>query len=238
MPNPQNHTLDDLMAQAKTVRNAMDMPGVPNDEKEIYRQTLQKINDRIAELQQQSKTPMSAANTRDIDLVITTYPEKHIAQWRKADSLTTPPEPKLRTIIGRTITPGGEKTDTSLNATSIKAPHQPNAHNPTITITWEDGYSVTVTEAECTSRFTSTFRDLCNLKVVASGKYAKMWRWNTAWRAAGFLCAMRHFNFGIIPGTLQELEYLRPTNTQKEAFTHILAKAIEQAQSEECSTKS
>ena len=167
-------------------------------------------------MQAQQQTPVSASNPFQpagyTPAQNTT--QNHIAQ---------------HTLKARVINPAGATTSQEIAATSVMPTQQINIHNPSITINWEDGYSLTVTESECLSRFGTTFRDLCNLKVVAKGDFHKMWRWSTAWRCAGFLGALRHFNCGKIPADLYELGYKRPTDLQKRSFSCIHEKAIQQA---------
>lgn len=238
MPTNKQHTLDDLHAQADAVRRALAIPGVPEDEKNIYRQTLEKINAKITEMQD-----TSAVHTQQAPTTVRMQPGGYRNEFpeptpepliNQRDPLLTAQKKATETPI-RIITPGGNKINMHAGSngpyigSSIEAAKDSELYNPSITITWTDGYSLTVTESECASRFRTTFRDCMSLKCISEGKICKMWRWDTPWRCAGFLRALGQFNQDQIPHDIRQLDYPRPTELQKQVFTHIFHKATEMA---------
>lgn len=233
MPTNKQHTLDDLHAQADAVRRALAIPGVPEDEKNIYRQTLEKINAKITEMQ-----GTSAVHTQQAPTTV----KMHLREFQDQvlEPITNQPTPfftaqKSTETPVRIITPGGNKINMNAGSngpsigSSIEAAKDSELYNPSITITWTDGYSLTVTESECASRFRTTFRDCMSLKCVSEGQLHKMWRWDTPWRCAGFLRALGQFNQDQIPHDIRQLDYPRPTEAQKQVFSLIFHKATEMA---------
>ncbi len=126
----------------------------------------------------------------------------------------------------RTILAGGFTATEQPITSSIEIAANSDKHNPSITITWSDGYQLTVDETAATSRFKSTFRDCLSLKCVAEGRTVRMWRWDTPWRVAGFYRALIAF-WDNKPPTLQDLGISRPSDRQREVFELITQKAME-----------
>lgn len=96
-------------------------------------------------------------------------------------------------------------------------------HNPRISISWADGYRLTVDETAATGRFKTTLRDCVALRCVAEGRLAKMWRWDTPWRCTGFYQALTEF-WGKEP-SMKELGISHPTDKQREVFALIQEKS-------------
>jgi hypothetical protein len=105
---------------------------------------------------------------------------------------------------------------------TIQADHNSDPYNPAITITWADGYTLTVTETDARNRFATTFRDTCALRLVQEGRYQAMWRWSSPWRALGFYQALTAFR-GTTP-TLRDLDITRPSAVTATVFDHITQK--------------
>lgn len=119
---------------------------------------------------------------------------------------------------------GFAQTDQPITA-QIELVNNSNKHNPAITITWTDGYTLTVDETDATGRFKSTLRDTLTLKCVNEDRYARMWRWNTPWRASGFYKALTALRDGI-PPSLKDLGFAHPSERQKSVFALITEKAL------------
>lgn len=136
-----------------------------------------------------------------------------------------PPGPAKRsTTAARTVLAGNFSRAEQPISSSIEVLADAGAYNPQVKITCADGYSLTVDEAAARSRFGTTFRDTCTLKVVAQGRFNKMWRWDTPWRCAGFYQALTAF-YDQKPPSLQELGIARPTELHKAVFLLIAEKS-------------
>lgn len=136
---------------------------------------------------------------------------------------TSNPKPATsRTIHAGNQTPVNSKQPMSA---TIQADHSTNPHNPTVTITWADGYTYTGDETAIRGRFTTTFRDTLGLRLVQAGRYSAMWRWSSPWRAAGFYQALTHL-IGGAP-TIHELGITRPNELTRTVFQHIAEKALQ-----------
>lgn len=150
-------------------------------------------------------------------------PAKPAPSIQKQPNAQSQKEPKP--FQSRTIIAGGfESTDGPITSKIAQANGSQN-HNPTITITWSDGYELTLDETDATNRFKSTLRDAVALQCVQKNRIEKMWRWSTPWRTVGFYQALTSF-FGRQP-TLQDLGIQRPTEAQKAVFEAVFQKANE-----------
>lgn len=130
-------------------------------------------------------------------------------------------EPTLRVIHA------GEQQPVSTDQTAhLAAPHDTDPYNPSITITWPDGYTITVTETEARGRFTTTLRDTTALRLVQQRRFSHMWRWSSPWRAVGYYRALITFHHGQ-PPTLRDLGIQRPNDITLTAFAHIVEKAMQ-----------
>lgn len=220
MPTP-NHTLEDLQAQLQTVRKAMATPGLPADEKLIYEATLQKIQLAIGQKLN------AKANQPEFNEEAKMRPGGYRNEFPQEFPTRQPNTNPAPTVTPtRIITPGSNKANAMMApGVDLEFNNESTKHNPIINIRWADGYSISVTESECLSRFRTTFRDCMALKCVSKSNYDKIWRWDTPWRSAGFLQALGQFNQGQIPSDLRQLEYSRPTEAQRSVFALILEKA-------------
>lgn len=107
----------------------------------------------------------------------------------------------------------------------IEVEHNTDPHNPRITITWSDHYTITVDETAARSNFTNRMRDTCALKCVARyNRFEKIWKYYAPWRAAGFYQALTWFWDGK-PPALTQIGITRPTETYKKIFALITADA-------------
>lgn len=128
------------------------------------------------------------------------------------------------TISARIIHAGNQTPVTSAGLpATIQAEHDTDPYNPRITITWPDGYTITVNETEARSRFTSTLRDTTALRLVQQGRFEAMWRWSSPWRAAGYYQALTALRGGQ-PPTLRDLGINRPNDLTKTVFEKITTK--------------
>lgn len=204
---PNNFTIDDLQAQRSDVIKAMNLPGIPTEEMAIYKRTLGSIDALIAE--KKESAPSGNRITRDFS----SKPNSHI----------TPPSGRIPTHLSRTILAGNMTPQKEPMSSSIEFANNSDEHNPTLTVSFSDGYTITVTEAEASSRFKTTLRDSAALRCVSENRFDKMWRWDTPWRCAGFYQALTKF-WGE-PPTLQQLGISRPSEATKAVFALVAEKA-------------
>lgn len=198
-----NHnTLDDLRSQRATVLTALNIPGIPADEMEIYKGTLRKLDALIAQ-HMDTSNPGNQQTSQNVQ-----QPKRvtFSQSGSNGESAT-----KTRTVFA-----GGHAHTESPITSRIGPANNSDKFNPSITITWSDGYQVTVDETAATGRFKSTFRDTLGLKCVSERRFKKMWRWDTPWRASGFYQALISLR-GEAP-TLKDLGYAHPSALQREVF--------------------
>lgn len=119
-----------------------------------------------------------------------------------------------------------EKRQTVENesGSAIRAVIDRDPHNPTISIKWDDGYSLQVDESACKSRFISTLRDSANLECMDQERFDRIWRWNSPWRAVGFYKGLIYF-WGKAP-SLHQLNITRPSERLKKVFPMVYDKAV------------
>lgn len=202
------HTLEDLREQKRAVLTALGIPGLPADEEAIYRETIASIDAEINALNR-SGAAQAARPTRPTP------------QAPKQGQHAAPSQ----AFQSRTIIAGGFESTAEPITSKIAQANGSQKHNPTITITWSDGYELTLDETDATNRFRSTLRDAVALQCVQKNRIEKMWRWSTPWRTVGFYQALTSF-FGRQP-TLQDLGIQRPTEAQKAVFEAIFQKSTE-----------
>lgn len=228
-----------MQAQISQLEQTLQLPGVPQDERAIYTDTIRRIQAEISARQTQNEatkqnTPPPIPSPKPSPLEggkggeqhtanpqqITINPSENYIIQQKTDQAIQKP---TRTIHAGNQTPvpsGGAITAT------IQAAHDSDPYNPSITITWADGYTITVDETAARSRFTSTLRDTFNLRHARDGRYHLIWRWSSPWRALGFYQALTAFRGGN-PPTLRDLDITRPNNLTTDIFNTIAQKAAE-----------
>jgi len=216
------HTLDDLIAQRKTILEAMSLPNIPADELEIYQDTLASIEAQISAI----RSTNSPQNSRPENERTKPQSPEFTARTGAGSILAGNTGNAMgQGIPSRTINAGGHAQTTQPITSKIELANDSDRFNPTIIITWSDGYSLPVDETAATGRFKSTLRDTLALKCVSEGRLAKMWRWDTPWRCAGFYKAITAMREGI-PPTLKELGYTHPSEMQRTVFGLITEHAL------------
>lgn len=245
MPQPK-YSIEEMQAQIAQLTGTMMLPGVPDDEKAIYRATIQRIQAQIAA----QRGPATQLPQKPTPEPIKHSAPPHAKPWppssqgmeeaieREEAMINQHREPKpeatspsigggrgeARDIITpRIIAPAAIPRDRRLDAT-IEADHNADPYNPVITIRWDDGYHFTGDETAIRGRFTSTLRDTIELKYSQERKFEKIWRWDTPWRCAGFYKALIHFN-PEAPPTLADLGFTRPGDITRIVFDLVTAAA-------------
>ena len=233
MSKQPQYTIAEMEQQIRQLEQTIQLPGVPAEEIEIYRDTIERIRKQI---QQRQSQPADAGL-------------RPVAQPPQPKLVTNPADAQIRPIDHHTQPPhvphpfgggagGGVDTKTTPRVihagpqpaagpitSRIEVEHQTDPHNPRITITWSDRYTITVDETAARSNFTNRMRDVCALKcVVKDNRFEKIWKHDAPWRAAGFYQALTWFWDGK-PPTLQQIGVTRPTDVYKNIFLKIAAQA-------------
>lgn len=212
------HTIAEMEQQIQDLQKTMAIPGVPADEIAIYRNTIARIQAAIRNQQtpQQTHTLEIRSDAPGINVLTTKR------KMTRADEITNYPDPPTRIITRH----AGPAPTTSPITSTIEVEHKTDPHNPRITITWSDGYTITVDETAARSNFTNRMRDTCNLKCVASqNRFEKIWKYDAPWRAAGFYKALTWFWDGTAPA-LNQIGITRPTETYRRIFGIITENAL------------
>lgn len=263
-------TIPEMEAEIRQLQQAMNLPGVHDDERAIYQKTINTIQAAInsargpvtpapqappaqpikhntppppiapasAPINNPSTSPLPMAERAgEVSKPVTNTGETPIyLTGSDTPRFSTPPLPmgegtgvgsQPATHTSRHIHAGNQtpvQSGTPLTAT-VRADKETNPYNPTITITWADGYTITVTETEARSRFATTLRDTTELRLAQQGRFDRIWRWSSPWRAVGFYRALIQF-IGATP-TLAELGIQRPNDVTRTAFAHIVEKAMQ-----------
>lgn len=206
-----NKSTEQLSSDILQLQKTLAFQNLPNDEREMHETLLKKLQLEVG---------------RRMNATASIQPPKAqppVSQHNSSPSgvggrpSETRQQPQSRTILAG----GHAKTAQPITA-SIQLDNKSDQYNPTITITWSDGYQITVDETAATGRFKSTLRDTLALKCVDEARFDKMWRWDTPWRAAGFYQALT--KFWNRPPSLYDLGYTRPTDRQREVFALITEK--------------
>lgn len=219
---PKQYSIEEMQKQIHQLETTINLPGVPNDEKQIYTATIQRISAEIAARQAKPVTPEPPKQT--LQPIKTTTPPPPPPLYVNppvgggagggVDTAAPPLKPSI-------IHAGGQhpvNTKQPMSAT-IQADHDADPYNPAVRITWADGYTITVTETEARGRFVTTLRDTCALRLVKKGRYDAMWRWSSPWRAAGFYQALTYL-IGAAP-TIHQLGIQRPNEITRTVFQLI-----------------
>ena len=226
MSKQPQYTIAEMEQQIRQLEQTIQLPGVPAEEIEIYRDTIERIRKQI---QQRQSQPADAA----LRPVAQRTPAD--AQIRPIDHHTQPPHVPppfgggagggVDTKITPRVIHAGPQPAAGPITSRIEVEHQTDPHNPRITITWSDRYTITVDETAARSNFTNRMRDVCALKcVVKDNRFEKIWKHDAPWRAAGFYQALTWFWDGK-PPALQQIGVTRPTEVYKKVFSLITAQA-------------
>lgn len=209
----QSKSIDQLKADVAQLQKALRVPNIPKDELEMHNDLIQRIRGEISRRE--------LASTSHKEQPVTIYVGGQTIRANVESTVTPPPNAtQYQTAPSRTILAGGHSKTPDPITNKIEVAQDSNRFNPTITITWSDGYQLTVDETAAISRFKSTFRDTCALKCVSEQRLNRMWRWDTPWRSSGFLKGITILRDGLAP-SLKDLGYTYPTKIQSEVFTLI-----------------
>lgn len=200
------HSIEEMQAQIAQLQRTLSLPGVPDDEKAIYRATIQKIQEKINATQ-----PLRTEEKRQPPVAPMGHNTPQIGGQEGRGVRVIAPGHTAR------LSPDQQQ---AMQRTSISVPD--SAAGPaTVTIHWPDADwgPVTYTEAEARGRFTTALRDLAESKRAAQGRFDQLPRYTTWWRAVVFYRALCHF-WGSPPDR-QQLEIRQRSDTYITIFTML-----------------
>lgn len=202
----KNKTVEALRAEAALVQRALLIPGVPEDEKRIYSDTLIKINNEIAAklaIQSSSNAPEPSVEGASEKTIHTTVIRAGITPPRTpaTASATPPPEPPV--ISGGS---GGAQKQ--------------------VVIHWGEGASDLFTEGEARGRFTTALRDLAASRMAKIGRMNDIPQYTTFSRAVAYYRALTEF--WATPPTAQQLAIAPLGRLKQEIFEMITSAAANQ----------
>ena len=225
-------TIEEIEKDIATYQRRLQNPeGLTQQQIEIYKMAIIEARQALAELQTSQQKP-----NRPADAALRPVAQRTQADpaFRPIDHHTQPPHVPppfgggagggVDTKITPRVIHAGPQPAAGPITSRIEVEHQTDPHNPRITITWSDGYTITVDETAARSNFTNRMRDVCALKCVKDSRLEKIWKHDAPWRAAGFYQALTWFWDGK-PPTLQQIGVTRPTDVYKNIFLKIAAQA-------------
>lgn len=227
----QKYTIQEMEKQIADLQATMKLPGVPADEIAIYKATIARIQQEIFNTKLEAETiakanPAFHGNPQQIRTAKQTHPVTPPIGGGAGGGVTMDEYQSNPPAVTPIKTRHAGPAPTVGPITSrIEVEHNTDPHNPRITITWSDGYTISVDETAARSNFTNRMRDTCNLKcVVKESRLEKIWKYDAPWRAAGFYQALTWFWDGK-PPALQQIGITRPTETYRRIFGIIAAQA-------------
>lgn len=196
----QPKTIPEMEAEIRQLQQTMALPGIPEDEREIYLDTIQRIRAAIARQQRPETTANQPARTQPEPAQRPVTPMRVIKAGEP-----TPPSP---------IGDGGRGGEALANA-HITA--RLDATPPTVTIEWPDDWGTqTYRESDVRSRFTSALRDLAQSRYARQQRFEILPSYLTWWRAKAWYRAL--CQFWPHPPGLAELGITRPGNAYRNIF--------------------
>lgn len=214
----KNKTVEQMRAEVDALSKAMLLPGVPDDEKKIYTDTIIKINKAIEiELQQRQSGittpspsgpgPVWVEQGGPVPPIPTTVIRAGIDRPRQAQqpvaprAATPPPETP---VIAAVIT-GATKQ---------------------VVIHWGEGAYDVFTEGEARGRFTTAMRDLSASRMARLGRMSDIPQYTTFSRAVAYYRALTEF--WAAPPTAQQLA-IAPMGRLKQEIFEMITQAARMA---------
>lgn len=209
-----------MQAEIASLQKAMQLPGVPDDERQIYAATISRIQSAIdAAKQIKPPAPSERATTSPLPfrggdgggvspdggatIPITKIragidkPRMHGADLRKGN-----PYPDDRPVIAAVISGGAKQ----------------------IVIHWGEGAYDVFTEGEARGRLTTALRDLTESRMARLGRWDDLQQYTTFGRAVAYYRAM--IEFWNAPPTAQQLAIAPLKGAKAEIFERITKAAI------------
>lgn len=223
-----NKTIEQYQAEIDALRRAAAIPGVPDDEKAIYAETIRRIESKIIDLHRAA--PAAPAPTA-------TPPQQPKPTPRKEE---LPPIPI-------TVIKAGQRREASRPSQPDNAPIAANtppsplgggagggariagvivADRKTVLIDWGAGRTDTLTEGEARGRFTTALRDLAESRMVRLGRLEDIRQYITFDRAVTYYRALTEF--WLSPPTPQQLQIWPLSKVRSEIFELIQTTAAQQ----------
>lgn len=207
-----NKTIEQYQAEIEALRRAAALPGVPDDEKAIYAETIRRIESKIIELHRAAPAPAA----------------------------TPPPQPRKEELppIPVRVIKAGQPGNTPVAAIKPPSPlgegmgERPRiagvivADRKTVLIDWGAGRTDTLTEGEARGRFTTALRDLAESRMARLGRLTDVRQYITFDRAVTYYRALTEF--WLSPPTPQQLQIWPLSKVRSEIFEIIQTTAAQQ----------
>lgn len=201
-------TVEQMRAEIETIEKAMRLPGVPDDEKQIYAATIAKIQTAIAASETAKPFPAGGvvSNVTETPIPITKIragidkPRTHGADLRKGNPYPDSP------VIAAVVTSGAKN----------------------VVIHWGEGAYDVFTEGEARGRFTTALRDLTESRMARLGRWDDLPQYTTFGRAVAYYRAL--IEFWNAPPTAQQLAIAPLKGNKAIIFERITQAAAEAKQ--------
>lgn len=223
-----NKTIEQYQAEIEQLSRAAALPGVPEEEKAIYAETIRRIEGKIIELHRAAPaTPAPAA----------TAPPPQKPTPRKEE---LPPIPITVIKAGQASSRGNSNQQENAHITAIKPIPTMGAgagggariagviiaDRKTVVIDWGHGRTDTLTEGEARGRFTTSLRDLAESRMARRGRMEDIRQYVTFDRAVAYYRALTEF--WLSAPTPQQLEIWPLGKIRSEIFEMIQTTAAQQ----------
>lgn len=204
-----------MQAEIEVLEKAMQLPGVPDDERKILAATIDRIKAAIEASQQMQQTttsePASTIHSQFNERVIpqddgaipvtkiragANPPRMHGADLQKGN-----PYPDDRPVIAAMVTAGAKQ----------------------VVIHWGEGAYDIFTEGEARGRLTTALRDLTESRMARLGRWDDLQQYTTFGRAVAYYRAM--IEFWNAPPTAQQLAIAPLKGAKAEIFERIIKSA-------------
>jgi hypothetical protein len=187
MSQPKQKSVEDLRAEIATLTKALANPTSTPDEKQIFSDTILKIQNQIGE----------RTATRPPDPPPGQQPPIPIRVIRAGERTAAPAGQCKPATINQRIDKQGidHSITTQVNATSATGA-------PLVSIDWGYGQIDTLTEGEARSRFTTCLRDLSESRLAGQGRLLDLPQYRSFSRAVAYYQALTLF-WSAAPSALQ-----------------------------------
>lgn len=177
-----NKTIEQYQQEIVQLRNAMQQPGVPDGEKQIYADTIQKIEGII--IAAQRAVPKQSSQPS---------PQPPLRAISHSSPLGDGPEAGVKHAGNPTKnTPSNGRNGSPTSNTAVISAILSGSTKQVI-IQWGHGKSDTLTEGEARSRFTTALRDLAQSRMANLGRFDDLSRYITFGRAVAYYRALTEF---------------------------------------------
>lgn len=205
---PKPKSVDDLRAEVQTLINAIANPSATQEEKQIYSDTIIKIQNQIEKL----------TATRQPDPPPGQHPPIPIRVIRAGEPKSAPTGQPSQATTNPTVSNQAINHSATINATSAPS------GAPVVRIDWGYGQIDTLTEGEARSRFTTCLRDLSESRHAQNCRLTDLPRYRSFARAVAYYQALSIF-WAKHPSA-QQLNISTKSPLKKAIFDMIVQAAV------------